>query len=211
MQATRKEGGFPVHLHTSPYGQDVRGEQMARSSSAPNRSVSELSSPLVQSIKAKVMAQWSLESVQALCEVRRACMCVCVFWSQLSMQDAYEIPLKEAVWCSDQRVDVVQKPWRFPVLSGVRAPCFHVQVPRKWKRKKPWCTTAHSHPRSQRFIKLLLSTKICNCGPRRQKYGRRWRPAHVCGSSAYLRDKSLQGDENREWKIEERGGRVSST
>lgn len=74
MQATGKGGGFLVHPHTSPYGQDVRCEQMARSSSAPNRSGSELSSPLVQSITAKVMAQWSLDSVQALCV--RACVCV---------------------------------------------------------------------------------------------------------------------------------------
>lgn len=207
MQATRKEGGFPVHLHTSPYGQDVRGEQMARSSSTPNRTFFPPCSEHYSEGDGAAVIRVSASSVRGEACVR-ACVC------------ALE-PAKYAgcIWNSVKGSCLMLWPkgWfgleTMKVSGPVRCTCTLLPFTsaQEVEKKKPWCTTAHSHARRERFIKLLLSSKMCICGPRRQKYGRRWRPAHVCGSSAYLRDKSLQGDENREWKIEERGGRLSST
>lgn len=74
------------------------------------------------------------------------------------------------------------------VYSHIRcvepAPCFHFQLLSKVEKG---CTTTHSHAHNECFIKLLLSSKIFICGPRRQKYGGRWRPAYVCGSISEIR------------------------
>lgn len=133
----------PAHVVAVPV---MRGEQMAGSISEPNRSGFELSSLLVQNSSTKVAAQQSLESVQAPCEVGSLCVEFIVFAgmfafsvsSQLNMQDAYEIPLKEDVQCCVQRLDSVQKPRKVgsPVRCAVRAPCFHYRVPTEVKKKK---------------------------------------------------------------------------
>lgn len=101
--------------------------------------------------------------------------------------------------------------WRFIKLSDVQdmhlaSFCEYTQEQNRILCHTSAHTRTHTDVHSECFIKLHLSSQMCLHQPRREEYRPSWGPARFCGSSAYLRDKmeTLQGDENREWRMEGR-------